>query len=213
MSGFCTVSICSATAACAPKLEDSTWVAGPCSSAQATRASASIASSRGLSASRSSAGWASLLAASFEVAAVMLMGDAPVRIRRGSGKRSGGHGFGFGRPDLDMGGIRRQGDEACTMQEVAEAFVRLASGRVLRQQRLQRLEDLRFGDVLAVEGVEALAAVVGAEHQVVAARGLADQGDLAQVGTGAAVGAAGDAQQDRCLGQAQLLQDGLQPAG
>ena len=97
--------------------------------------------------------------------------------------------------DLAVGRVGRQFDQAAAVQEVAEAFVRAAFGGVAGQQRFQRLEDLRLGDVVAVQRVQALAAMVAAEEQVVAARRLADQGDLGQVGTRTAVGAAGHAQQ------------------
>ena len=87
-------------------------------------------------------------------------------------------------------------------QEVAEAFAGVALGGVAREQRIERGEDLRLVDVFAVQRVEALAAMVGAEHQVVAARRLADERDLAQVRTRAAVRAAADAQVDRRVAQA-----------
>src|SRR3546814_2129048 len=71
---------------------------------------------------------------------------------------------------------------------------------VVGQQRIERVEDFGFDDVLAIQRVEPLAAVVGAEHQVVAPGGLANQRDLAQVGARAAVGATADAQVDRGVG-------------
>ena len=65
------------------------------------------------------------------------------------------------------------------------------------EQRIERGEDRGLVDVLAVQRVEALAAVIGTEHQVVAAGRLADQRDLAEVRPRAAVRAAADAQVDR----------------
>src|SRR5690606_37557715 len=165
MSGFCTVSMCTATAACAPKLEDSTCEAWPCASAQATRASASIASSCGSRASRSSAGLASAWLAASLAAAVRLMGA----LRSGCGGSGDGGRFGSLRPagrglqDLDMGGVGRQVDQAGAVQEVAKALVRAALCGVAGQQRLQRLDDLRLGDVFPVQRVQSLAAVVGTE--------------------------------------------------
>src|SRR5690606_42111088 len=129
MSGFCTVSMCRATAACAPKLEDSTCEPGPCASAQATRASASIASSCGLRSSRSSAGLASAwLEASLAAAAVRLMGA----LRSGCGESGDGGRLGSIRPacrglqDLDKGGEGRQDDQAGPVQEVAKDLVHTA---------------------------------------------------------------------------------------
>ena len=89
------------------------------------------------------------------------------------------------------------GDDAAAQQPVAEALALRALRGIACEQRIQGGEELRLVDVFAMQGVEPLAAVVGTEHQVVAARRLADQGDLAEVGPRAAVRAAADAQVDR----------------
>ena len=96
-------------------------------------------------------------------------------------------------------------------EEVAEALscsrlVRHALIRVTREQRIEFGKDRGFVDVLAMQRVEALAAMVGTQHQVVAAGCLADQGDLAEVGSRAAVRAAADAQVDRRILQVVFRQ-------
>src|SRR5690606_32429690 len=136
MSGRCRVTRCRATADCAPKLDDSAGLPWPCASAQATRASASIASSLALSASRSGAETGSVVVAASTVAVtVRLIGVSGRNARkRDSGDDRDGHGL--GRVDPDVGGVRRQFDQAGAVQEIAEVLVRLAPGGVLPQQRV-----------------------------------------------------------------------------
>ena len=69
---------------------------------------------------------------------------------------------GRSRIDADVGRVGGQGDDAGAVQEVAEAFAVFASGGVAREQRVERFDDLGLGDVLAVQRVQPLAAVVGA---------------------------------------------------
>ncbi len=61
-----------------------------------------------------------------------------------------------------MRGVRRQCDQAGAVEEIAEAFIVgvVAFGGIARQQRFQCGQDLRLGDVFAVQRVEPLAAAV-----------------------------------------------------
>ena len=78
----------------------------------------------------------------------------------------------------------------------AEAFAGMPVRGIATEQFVEDGEDRGFVDVLAVQRVQPLAAVVGAEHQVVAAGRLADQRDLAEVRARAAIRTAADAQVD-----------------
>ena len=198
ISGSCCVARCSDTADCAPKLDDSAcWPDG-------------VAQRPGDA----------------------LFGAALRQPMVEFGQRAGGFGGGqrIGRSHVSasVGTVRwSRFDGACSMgmarrtsrsgiattprahQEIAEAFVLRAFAGVVGEQRVERGEDVRFGDVLAIQRVEALAAVVGAEHQVVAAGRLADERDLAQVRPRAAVRAAADAQVDRRVGEAVAGEQGF----
>src|SRR3546814_4484389 len=65
-------------------------------------------------------------------------------------------------------------------------------------------------EIFPIQAIQALAARIGAQMQVVAPRALADQRDLAQVLPRAAIGAAGNAQQYRRIDQAVPRQQALQ---
>src|SRR5437870_3317974 len=73
------------------------------------------------------------------------------------------------------------GENAGAHEEIAERFVAGSFARVASEQFVERGKNLDLVDVLAMQAVEPLAAHVGAEHEVVAPRRLADQRDFAKV--------------------------------
>ncbi|TKW57249.1 hypothetical protein CTA1_2221 [Colletotrichum tanaceti] len=97
-------------------------------------------------------------------------------------------------------------DHADADAEVAEPLALLSLGRVPLQQRLHDGQDLVLLDALAEQLVQALSVVATAKVHVVRAECLADEGDLGEPRTGAAVGAARHAHDDRVLAQAVLLE-------
>jgi len=64
------------------------------------------------------------------------------------------------RCDLSVGGVGGQRNHAGAVQEVAEAFARVALAGVAGEQAVQRVQDGGLVDVLAIQRVEALAARV-----------------------------------------------------
>ena len=87
-------------------------------------------------------------------------------------------------------------DDAGADGEVAEAFVIKAVLRPVFDPAVHNFEDFGFGNVFFKETRDAGAFSVAACVEVVAADGFADQTDFGEHGAAAAVGAAGDAQDD-----------------
>ncbi len=93
---------------------------------------------------------------------------------------------------------RRRLDESGTPGEITKTLAFETLARRSAQTAASRAATMRrLVDVLEVQHVEALAAAVAAEIQVVTTRRLADQRNLGEVRPRAAVRAAGDAQHQR----------------
>src|SRR5690606_31787770 len=93
--------------------------------------------------------------------------------------------------------------------EVAEGLARLAQSRVSREQPVENLENFGLAEILGMQLVQALPRASTAEEQVIAARRLADQRDLGDVGARAAVRAAGHSEQNVIVLETVALEQGF----
>jgi len=94
--------------------------------------------------------------------------------------------------------------------EVAEAFAGLALEGVALDDRAEHFDGAVHRRAGRHEPVEAGAIVGGADIEGVFVWGFADEADFAEVGSGAAVRATGDADADGIVGEAVLLEDGFE---
>ena len=85
----------------------------------------------------------------------------------------------------------REVADALALAPVAEPFAGKLRARVVEERSTQHLRNLLELDVVHVELVEAGALEIAAEEHVVLAERGAHEADVAEVGTRAAVGAAG----------------------
>src|SRR5690606_2739645 len=119
------------------------------------------------------------------------------------GRREASRRFAHRRDRLEVSARAHVRHDSCANQEITEALRRLTFRGEPLQQCTQRLQDLRFADVLSVERVEALAAGARAEVQVVLAGRFPDQSDLGEIRTRTAVRATAHADRDRLFFQSE----------
>ena len=89
-------------------------------------------------------------------------------------------------------------------------------GGVAADELIERGDDGRLVDVVAIQDVQSRTHGIGAETQRVTAGSAADERDLGQIRTRAAIGAAGDAHGERNVLQSVLgeqLIDAIDEAG
>src|SRR6478736_5273924 len=181
MSACTCVATWSTTASYGRKLVDTIARPGAWAMAQRTISSGDLSLSPALS-------WASS-------AEVMVISGGGGRSGRGS---RGGLGGGSGSGD---GGRLGQED---ARGEIAEALAGEALVAPAGEERLQLGFELHFLDDVLVDLVQARAGDIAAEPELVLAGRFADEADLGHVRAGAAVRAAGGADDDLLVGEAEL---------
>src|SRR5207244_9281332 len=87
----------------------------------------------------------------------------------------------------------RQGGGADAVAEIAEPLAGQPRRRPPREERVERLGEALDVEALGNRGVEASALEIAADIERIEPRHAADDADVAAIGPGAAVGAAGDA--------------------
>src|SRR5690606_28002098 len=92
-------------------------------------------------------------------------------------------------------GARRR-DDVGADEEIAEALAIGAFLRVAGEQGIEQRDDLRLPNILRVELVEPRAVESGAEVEIISVRTATDEADFGEIGPGAAVRAAGHADDD-----------------
>ena len=89
--------------------------------------------------------------------------------------------------------------------KIAESFPGFPLEGIALDHRGEHRDRIIDGDARGGETVEAGAIIAGTKIQGIFVRGLADEGDLAQVGTGTTVRAAGNPDADRILAESRRL--------
>src|SRR5699024_8486892 len=105
-----------------------------------------------------------------------------------------------------FGGIHDLG----TNQVVTEGFTGLSIGDELAEQAVQYVQDVLFLDIFTVQSVHALALLIGAQPQVVAADRAADQCDFTDIRARTAIRTARHAEVQAFVPQAVPIQQRFQ---
>src|SRR5690606_33714527 len=108
-------------------------------------------------------------------------------------------------------GARRR-DDAGADEEISEVLAIGAFLRVAGEQGIEQRDDLRLPKILRVELVEPCAVESGAEVEIISVRTAADEANFGEIRPGAAVRAAGHADDDVVVAQTRALQAFLKPA-
>ena len=106
--------------------------------------------------------------------------------------------------DVELFGIGLGADFAGAADEVGKVFAFEAMGGEVFEERADGIGDVLEGDDLFFEAGEPVATDGAADVEGVFAGGTADEADVGVVGTGAAVGAAGHADEDGFLFEAEI---------
>src|SRR5712692_3010254 len=107
-----------------------------------------------------------------------------------------------------MGERGKEDVAADAVTEVTEPFARLASAGELREERIERVGDAAFGELLDEVDAEPRAFEVTPDIESEETRHAADEADIAGIGPCATVGAAGDADAEP-LGQQAMTRQAL----